>query len=73
MDLYIPYNQPFTMSMELAEILQNTLYPYGYEASQIEGNTWMYTEKGLKCLTCTVQPGGKEEADSTYDSDNEDF
>jgi phage shock protein PspC (stress-responsive transcriptional regulator) len=74
MDLYIPYNQPFTMSMELAEILQNTLYPYGYETDQIEGNTWMYTEKGLKCLTCTVQPrSNEEEADSAKDFENEDF
>ena len=53
MILYIPNNQPFYMDEDLHYILQNTIYYYGFRVSQMEGNTWMFTEDGLQCLTCS--------------------
>lgn len=59
MKLYVPYNQPFTMSPEIADLLENTLHPNGYGVNDLEGNIWKFDEKsGLKCLTC------KEKRDS---------
>lgn len=53
MTLYIPYNQKFTMDYDLRHILKNTMYRYDYRVSQIEDNTWTFTENGLQCLTCS--------------------
>jgi len=53
MVLYIPYNQTFMMDEDLRYILRSTIYSNGYRVSQMEGNTWMFTEEGLECLTCT--------------------
>jgi phage shock protein PspC (stress-responsive transcriptional regulator) len=53
MIMYIPYNQPFLMDEDLRYILKNTVYYYGFRVSQMEGNTWMFTEDGLQCLTCS--------------------
>ncbi|CAD5273698.1 MULTISPECIES: PspC domain-containing protein [unclassified Imperialibacter] len=50
--LYIPYNQPFKMDESLARILRNTIYRNGYSTRQMEGNTWVFTDAGLKCTTC---------------------
>jgi hypothetical protein len=53
MILYIPYNQTFMMDEDLRYIIRSTIYTNGYRVSQMEGNTWMFTEDGLQCLTCT--------------------
>ncbi len=50
--LYIPYGQPFMMDESLARILRNTIYRSGYSTRQMQGNTWVFTEDGLKCSTC---------------------
>lgn len=50
--LFIPYYQPFMMDESLARILRNTIYRNGYSTRQMEGNTWIFTEAGLKCSTC---------------------
>lgn len=55
MILYVPYNQPFLMDEDMRYILTNTIYYYGYRNSQMEGNTWMFTEEGLECLTCSKE------------------
>jgi phage shock protein PspC (stress-responsive transcriptional regulator) len=52
MIMYVPYNQPFMMDEDLRYILSNTIYYYGFRVSQMEGNTWMFTEDGMQCLTC---------------------
>lgn len=54
MILYIPYDYPFTMSDNLREILRSTIYTSGYTVDQIPGNTWIFTEAGLKCVTCST-------------------
>lgn len=50
--LYVPYNQPFRMDESLARILRNTIYRSGYSTYQMEGNTWMFLDSGLTCVTC---------------------
>ena len=55
MILYIPYNQTFMMDEDLRYIIRSTIYTNGYRVSQMEGNTWMFTEDGLQCLTCTSE------------------
>jgi hypothetical protein len=50
--LYIPFNHRFIMDRNLSRILENTLRPAGYSSRDLEGNTWEFTEDGLKCITC---------------------
>ncbi|MTI32390.1 PspC domain-containing protein [Xanthovirga aplysinae] len=52
MTLYIPYNRPFMMDENLKYIIRNTINRNGYRVSQMEGNTWMFTPSGLKCISC---------------------
>ena len=53
MTVYIPYNKPFTMDYDLKAIMRQDIYRSGYSTSQLEGNTWMFSENGrLLCTTC---------------------
>ena len=53
MYLYIPYNSQFMMEEDLRHILRNTIYVNGYRVSDMEDNTWTFTEAdGLVCLSC---------------------
>ncbi len=63
MELYIPYNQEFFMNENLKHIIRNTIYRSGFSVSQMEGNTWIFTEAGLRCLTCVTD-------DDDYDDDD---
>jgi len=67
MELYIPYNQEFFMNENLKHIIRNTIYRSGFSVSQLEGNTWMFTEAGLRCLTCEYED---EDDDNEYYSGN---
>ncbi len=69
MILYIPYNHTFMMDDDLRYILRSTIYSNGFRVSQMEGNTWMFTEDGLQCLTCTSDRSSSQNTRS-YDSDN---
>jgi phage shock protein PspC (stress-responsive transcriptional regulator) len=71
MILYIPYNQTFMMDEDLQYIISSTIYSNGYRVSQMEGNTWMFTEDGLQCLTCTSDKSSSRRSRS-YDSGNGD-
>jgi phage shock protein PspC (stress-responsive transcriptional regulator)/membrane protein implicated in regulation of membrane protease activity len=71
MILYIPYNQTFMMDEDLQYILRSTIYSNGYRVSQMEGNTWMFTDDGLQCLTCTSEKSSSRRSRS-YESDNGD-
>lgn len=73
MTLYIPYNHPFTMERELSEILRNTLYIYGYRSYQMENNTWVFTEDGLKCVTCPDDQGYENNPESPDAPQKPDF
>jgi phage shock protein PspC (stress-responsive transcriptional regulator) len=56
-ELYMPYGQEFTLQPGIRQILRNTLYPFGYSARHLnEENRWVYSEEGLRCLTCTIEP-----------------
>jgi len=50
--LFIPYNKPFKMSEDLEYIIYNTIHRAGYDVWDMPDNTWMFTEEGLKCITC---------------------
>ncbi|MDH3711274.1 MAG: PspC domain-containing protein [Cyclobacteriaceae bacterium] len=67
MELYIPYESKFHMTDDLRYIIRNTIYRSGYRPSQMEGNTWMFTESGLRCLTCEMYDD--DEDDEYYYSD----
>ncbi len=60
MTLYIPYYQVFQMTSDLRYILRNTISRRGYHSWQLEGNNWMFTEKGLSCLTCENKAESEE-------------
>ncbi len=53
MTLNIPRNRPFKMDYNMRWLLTNTLYNYGYRGRDIVGNTWIFDQGGLRCLTCT--------------------
>jgi len=67
MELYIPYDQEFFMNEDLKYIIRNTIYRSGFSVSQMEGNTWVFTESGLRCLTCEYQD--EDEDDYYYGGD----
>lgn len=71
MVLYIPYNKPFVMQDNLKYIMKNTLYPHGYSSEDLEGNTWIFTEDGLKCTTCPEQKDNKEYDEEFSDTEKE--
>jgi phage shock protein PspC (stress-responsive transcriptional regulator) len=53
MTLYIPYEMPFRMEENLAEILRDTLYKFGYRRRDMKDNLWKFNTQGeLVCLTC---------------------
>ena len=53
--LYIPFGLPFKMGTDLGKILRNTLYPNGYNTSDLNGNKWIFDQNGLNCITCNLQ------------------
>jgi phage shock protein PspC (stress-responsive transcriptional regulator) len=65
--LYLPYQRPFIMDRELSLILRNTLYRDGFSISDMRDNTFMFTEDGLRCLTCQE----RENLDEQFDSDQQ--
>lgn len=52
MILYIPYNEVFYMDRSLEDILRNTIHRNGYSVYDIPDNQWMFTPRGLDCITC---------------------
>lgn len=55
------------MSEDLKYIIRNTIYRSGFSVSQMEDNTWVFTEAGLRCLTCEYD---SEDEDEYYYSGN---
>ena len=70
--LYVPYGQKFQMDPALQDLIKHTLYPNGYEVSQLEGNIWVFGKKGLKCLTCKEDSSGSE-SELNQNEDDEEF
>ncbi|NJM26887.1 MAG: hypothetical protein HC859_16875, partial [Bacteroidia bacterium] len=60
MTLYIPYNTPFVIGDGMYRLINQ----YIGDWSVREGNTWMMTQQGLKCLTCPVEEMDTDQ--STY-------
>lgn len=48
----IPRGQRFILDPDMKYLLGNYMYRQGYSNHQIEGNTWMFDEQGLVCVTC---------------------
>jgi phage shock protein PspC (stress-responsive transcriptional regulator) len=59
--LAIPYGQNFKLDAGLEKMLENFNDSDQYEDSSLEGNVWMFTKDGLKCLTCTPKTESDEE------------
>lgn len=51
--LFVPYGKEFKMEQELDDILVNTLHLNGYYGYQMEDNTWVFDEDGIRCVTCS--------------------
>jgi len=68
--LYIPYNKAFRLDPKIHDILYMTLSPAGYDYSDLENNLFMFTENGLKCITC--KPKEIEEAEESIKDGVED-
>jgi phage shock protein PspC (stress-responsive transcriptional regulator) len=74
--LYMPYGQAFMMDRDLRLILRNTLYRSGYSVTDMDDNTFMFTEEGLQCLSCEERPemddelgmSGQDEPNGTADN-----
>lgn len=66
MELYVPYNQEFFMNENLKHIVRNDIYRSGFSISQMEGNTWIFTEAGLRCLTCEYDDDDDDDDDYYY-------
>lgn len=59
MTLYIPKGQPFKVKRGMEELLGHFGRPYHWSTvygwSAIYRNTWVFTERGLECLTCDMK------------------
>ncbi|MBX7124654.1 MAG: PspC domain-containing protein [Cyclobacteriaceae bacterium] len=53
MDLYVPRNQPFVIEEELWRLIRNN-GRHDYDDLDLT-NTWMFTERGMSCLSCKDQ------------------
>ncbi len=71
--LFIPYNQEFTMTNEIAKIISNTVSPYGYHRADISDDArWVFkAEEGLVCLTCKNKPENDRTENNENDENNE--
>jgi phage shock protein PspC (stress-responsive transcriptional regulator) len=61
MDLFIPYDQPFTIEEEMWQIIDNVYEIRGY----IYGNmthTWKMTRGGMECISCEEHRSSLHEA-----------
>jgi len=68
-ELYVPYGKEFIMKKSLRKVLRHTLYPFGYEGSELSDTTrWIFDENGLKCLSCPTRP--KDETARSFDREN---
>jgi hypothetical protein len=63
MILYVPYNQPFLVGDGMYRLISQYLGDWSVR----EGNTWIVTENGLKCISCPPEP---EEEDDDNDNDS---
>lgn len=61
LNLSIPYGQNFKLDPALEKMLENFNNSDEYEDSELEGNVWMFTKDGLKCLTCTPKSNTEED------------
>ncbi len=50
--VYIPKGQKFVLDPGLKYLLGTYMYSQGYSNSQIEGNTWIFEDQGLVCISC---------------------
>lgn len=50
--VYIPKGQKFVLDPELKYLLGTYMYSQGYSNRQIEGNTWIFEDQGLVCISC---------------------
>lgn len=50
--VYMPRGQKFILDPELRHLMGTYMYRQGYSNSQIDGNTWMFDNKGLICISC---------------------
>jgi hypothetical protein len=66
LEFYIPYNDEFYMHVDLKHIIRNSIYRSGFRVSQMEENTWVFTEAGLRCLTCEYEDEDEDEDDDYY-------
>ena len=71
--LFVPYNQEFIMTSELAKIISNTVSPSGYRGADITDETrWVFkSEGGLVCLNCKNKPEN-DNAESNNNNNEDD-
>jgi phage shock protein PspC (stress-responsive transcriptional regulator) len=50
--LYIPVGKEFKMDPILGDVLSNTLYPAGYNESDLDSGRWVFNGNSLKCINC---------------------
>lgn len=56
MTLYIPYNYPFVLDEPSSRFITQYI-----DYDDLEGNTWIMTEKGITCQTCPVSETEEDE------------
>lgn len=59
MILYIPYNYPFVLDEASSRFISQYI-----DYDDLEGNTWIMTEKGITCQTCPKSETGDDDDDT---------
>lgn len=49
--LYVPYNRQFIVDRRMSRYLWNVFHKAGYTRN-LDKNIWMFTEDGIKCVSC---------------------
>jgi len=70
MTLYIPEGQPFKVKRGMEDLLGR--FGRGYRWSTAYRNTWVFTDRGLECMTCTSSSSGNNGGSASVDI-SEDF
>ncbi len=67
MDLYIPFNKPFTFKGDVQKLLTHSTFRYNryrYNYYELEQYLWVITPAGLECITCEKEHSNYDDYES---------
>ncbi|UXP31111.1 DUF2807 domain-containing protein [Reichenbachiella agarivorans] len=70
--LYVPLGQVFVMEEEMQDVLSSSFNSSTYGIMDVDGeNRWMFSDSGLKCITCESPESNEDTIPAEVDSTSE--